>query len=115
MTNTKLALLNTSILTTAGNYTLEDITLDRARTLVADNADNLDSAIGHASTAEIMTTLLGVDVPVNRQMFEQAVDQQALVFKLNGRPEEGKILTAAEINEIGYKFQLLTRCVQVCF
>lgn len=105
----KLALLNTSILTTAGNYTLTDITLDEARQLVSENGDNLDSAIGHASTAEIMTTLLDVDVPVNRQMFSQEPGQQALVFKLNGRPEEGKILTAAEIEDIGYKFQLLTR------
>lgn len=105
----KLALLNTSILTTAGNYTLRDITLDQALQIVAENADNLDSAIGHASTAEIMTTLLGVNVPVNRQMFAQEVGQQSLVFKLNGRPEEGKILTVAEINEIGYKFQILTR------
>ena len=54
----KLALLNTSILTAAGNYILTDISLDQARQLVTDNAGNLDSAIGHASTAEIMTTLL---------------------------------------------------------
>lgn len=105
----KLALLNTSILTTAGNYTLTDITLEEARQIVKANANNLDSAIGHASTAEIMTTLLGVDVPVNRQMFTQAVDQRAIVFKLNGRPEEGKILSAEEIGSIGYKFQLLER------
>lgn len=105
----KLALLNTSILTTAGTYTLSDITLDEARQIIADNDGNLDSAIGHQSTAEIMTTLLDVDVPVNRQMFSQKVGQQALVFKLNGRPQEGKILTAAEIEEIGYKFQLLMR------
>ena len=105
----KLALLNTSILTTAGVYELTDITLDQARQMVADNAGNLDSAIGHQSTAEIMTTLLGADVPVNRQMFTQEIGQQALVFKLNGRPQEGKILTTSDIEEIGYKFQLLTR------
>lgn len=105
----KLALLNTSILTTAGVYELTDITLDQARQMVADNAGNLDSAIGHQSTAEIMTTLLDTEVPVNRQMFTQEVGQQALVFKLNGRPQEGKILTTVDIEEIGYKFQLLTR------
>lgn len=65
----KLALLNSSLLTTAGSYILTDITLDQARKLVTDNLDNLDSAIGHASTAEIMTALLGVNVPINRQMF----------------------------------------------
>lgn len=105
----KLALLNTSILTTAGSYDLVDISLEEAWQLVAGNIYNLDSAVGHQSTAEIMTTLLGVDVPVNRQMFSQEIGQKALVFKLNGRPQEGKILTAAEIEQIGYKFQVLTR------
>lgn len=104
-----LALLNTSILTTAGNYTLEDIDTDAARKIIADADGFIDSAIGHQSTAEIMTTLLDTEVAVNRQMFTQQVGQKALVFKLNGRPQEGKILTIDEINEIGYKFQLLAR------
>lgn len=105
----KLALLNTSILTTAGTYILIDITLEDARRIVSDHTGNLDSAIGHQSTAEIMTTLLGTEIPVNRQMFTQEVGQAALVFKLNGRPPEGKILTVEEIEEIGYKFQILKR------
>lgn len=103
----KLALLNTSILTTQGLYRLVDITLETATELAHGN--ELDSAIGHASTAEIMSTLLGLEVPVNRQMFKQQINQQALVFKLNGRPEEGKILSAKEIEQIGYKFQVLER------
>ena len=103
----KLAILNTSILTTTGTYTLEDVTFDRAKELVSIN--ELDSAVGHQSAAEIMTTLLGVEIPMNRQMFAQQPGQQALVFKLNGRPEEGKILSVEEIERIGYKFQLLTR------
>lgn len=106
--NFALALLNTSILTTAGEYKLSDISLEDAKKLVAD-AGTLDSAIGHQSTAEIMTTLLETEVAVNRQMFTQEVGQQALVFKLNGRPEEGKILSKEEIEKIGYKFQLLER------
>lgn len=75
--------------------------------LVSEN--EIDSAVGHASTAQIMTALLGVEIPVNRQMFAQQPGQDALVFKLNGRPQEGKILTAEEIEQIGYKFQLLRR------
>lgn len=105
----KLALLNTSILTTAGEYRLTDITLDEARDLIKSNRDNLNSAIGHASTAEIMITLLGVEISMNRQMFQQETGQRALVFKLNGRPEEGKILSVEDIEQIGYKFQILDR------
>ena len=105
----KLALLNTSIATTEGAYVLRDIAPVQAIRLVQGNKDNLDSAIGHESTAQVMSTLLGVEVPANRQMFEQQKGQMALVFKLNGRPPEGKILTSEEIEKIGYKFQLLIR------
>lgn len=105
----KLALLNTSILTTTGRYSLIDISLEQARELIAINIGNLDSAIGHNSTAEIMSTLLGTKIEVNRQVFEQQSEQDALIFKLKGRAEEGKILTREEIEEMGYKFQLLTK------
>ena len=103
----KLAVLNTSILTTTGTFELQDITLQEAQQLVKDN--EILSAVGHQSTADILTTLLGTEVPMNRILFEQETGQKALVFKLNGRPEEGKILTQEEIEEIGYKFQMLTK------
>lgn len=103
----KLALLNTSILTTTGTFKLEDISLDTAKKLVTEN--EILSAIGHKSTADVMTTLLNINIIANRIEFTQETGQKALVFKLNGRPEEGKILTAQEIEQIGYKFQLLTK------
>lgn len=103
----KLAVLNTSILTTEGTFTLKDITLEEAKNLVKEN--NILSAVGHQSTADILTTLLETEVPMNRIQFAQETGQKALVFKLNGRPEEGKILTAEEIHQIGFKFQLLTK------
>ena len=103
----KLAILNTSILTSTGMYELRDITLQEAQQLVKDN--NILSAIGHQSTADILTTLLETTIHMNRIMFEQEQGQKALVFKLNGRPEEGKILTQQEIEQIGYKFQILIR------
>ena len=102
-----LALLNTSILTAEGTYALRDITLEEAKALVA--SSELDSAIGHVATALVMEQLLGTEIPVHRQVFTQQPRQQALVFKLNGRPAEGRILSVPEIKEIGYKFQLLTR------
>lgn len=105
----ELALLNTSILTTEGTYRLKEISLREAKNLIEQNKNNLDSVIGHDSTAEIMTTLLGEEIEKNRQMFFQQKGQSALIFKLSGRPEEGKILSLEEIESIGYKFQLLTR------
>ena len=105
----KLAILNTSIITSEGIFSLRDISLEEARKLAIDNRDNLLSAVGHQSTADILTTLLGVAVSMNRINFVQEKEQEALVFKLLGRPEEGKILTLNEIEKIGYKFQLLIK------
>lgn len=104
-----VALLNTSIATAPGTFELKDITLARAKNIIKNNADNLLSAIGHDSTAQIMSELLENKIEVNRIQFEQEVEQQAIVFKLNGRPPEGTILSLEEIEKIGYKFQLLTK------
>ena len=102
-----LGILNTSILTNTGTYELKDISLQEAQRLVQEN--EILSAVGHQSTAEILTTLLDTEIPMNRIQFAQETGQRALVFKLNGRPEEGKILSQEEIEAIGYKFQLLTK------
>lgn len=105
----KLALLNCSILTMDGSYSLKSISLEEAKDLIKENKNNLDSAIGHQSTAEIMTTLLEEEIVMNRQKFQQNVGQEAIVFCLNRRVPEGKILSLEEIEEIGYSFKLLTR------
>ena len=49
------------------------------------------------------------EIKMNRINFVQEQHQEALVFKLLGRPEEGKLLTLSEIEEIGYKFQMLIK------
>lgn len=103
----KLGVLNTSIVTADGRYELRTITLDKAQKLAHSNG--LDSAVGHESTAAILTDLLQVEVPVNRQLFAQQVGQAALVFKLNGRPPEGRILTREELEKVGFTFKVLTR------
>lgn len=105
----ELAILNTSIMTSEGVFSLRDISLEEARKLAIDNRDNLLSAVGHQSTADILTTLLGVEIKMNRINFIQEQHQEALVFKLLGRPEEGRILTLSEIEGIGYKFQTLIK------
>lgn len=107
----KLAILNTSIVTADGSYILESITPEAAIQIaaIAVNDGGIDSAVGHESTTQILTTILGVEVPVNRQLFSHSIGQRALVFKLNGRPEPGKELSRQELEEIGFSFKLLTR------
>lgn len=102
----KVTILNTSILTAHGSYSCKSCSLEQAKELVA---DGYQSAIGHESTAEIISTLLGVEVKMNRIQYQQQQGDKALVFKLKARAPEGKILTAMEIEEIGYEWGVLER------
>jgi len=102
-----ITLLNTSILTAYGSYHYSPMDLDEVKAMLAEN--EWQSAIGHESTAQVMSTLLGVQVPVNRFQYYQDPGDKAIVFKLNGRPEEGKILGIEEIQAIGFTWGLLER------
>lgn len=103
----KVTILNTSIVTSYGSFEYKPITLDQARDVVS--TQGFDSAIGHASTAEIVSSLLGIQCPVNRVQYAQEEGDRALVFKLNGRAPEGVILSRKEIEAIGYSWGLLIR------
>jgi hypothetical protein len=104
-----LAVLNTSIVTEDGTYRLHTIDLPSARHLVANASGGIDSAVGHEATAAVLSEMLGVEVPVNRQQFAQQPGQQALVLKMDGRPPEGVVLDRAGMEQIGYTLRVLTR------
>lgn len=103
----KIAILNTAILTADGEFSLRTISLQEAKETI--QGREILSAVGHQSTAEILSELLCRKVSINRIQFTQEIGQKAIVFKINGRPEEGKIYSRDEIEKIGYKFQLLER------
>lgn len=65
------------------------------------------SAVGHESTAEIMSELLGYQILMNRIKVEPKPGDRLLCFKLKGRAPEGKILNKEEIKQIGYEWMLL--------
>lgn len=108
----KIILLNTSILSTQGLFLYELITIQDVKELLAQadsNGTEVLSAIGHNGTAELLTLLLERDVSVNRIHSKQHLDDIGVVFKLNGRPKEGRILTIDEAYNIGFQFGLLTK------
>jgi hypothetical protein len=109
MTATRIVFLNTSILTCDGEFSLQTIALDDLLQLLSSKDVPRLSAIGHASTAQVMTELLGEEVTVNRIEYCQLDTDIAVVFKLNGRPPEGAILSRNQIEEIGYSFKLLIK------
>lgn len=118
-----IALLNTSILTSYGTFTYESTTLEDIKEFLVKTQQyeefashfKIKSFIGHQSTCDILTELFGFEVKMNREQFAQTKDDIAIVFKLNGRPEEGKILTREEIETIGYSFGILVNeeCVSL--
>lgn len=106
-----LALLNTSIITADGVFTHTTIDAGRANDIAwyHRNTGTVVSYIGHQATAELVTAALGFPVEVNRVPFEQQIGQEALVFKLNGRAAEGRILTLGEIEAVGFTWKYLVR------
>lgn len=102
-----IALFNGTVVTTNGTYKIDDIDLNIAIKLLKEHG--YISAIGHSATAELMSEILGVEVPKNRIHFVQEVDQLAIVFKLKVRPAEGVILTKEELLDIGYDLKIMKR------
>jgi len=105
MSKDKITLLNCSILTAYGSYNYTPVDLAQVRQAVGDLG--FRSAIGHESTAQIISELLDIDCKVNRIQYKQKTGESAFVFKLKSRPPEGKILSREEIEEIGYEWGVL--------
>ena len=103
----KTILMNMAILVADGDYRLSSISLEQAK---AELDRGFLSAIGHQSTADLLTTLLGVGVSMNRVTLGDEhfkVGQKAVILKPLKRPPEGAILTREQIEELGYEFKLL--------
>jgi hypothetical protein len=100
-------LFNTTILTSSGTYTNDQITIGYAQSLV--HGQDLVSAIGHDASAKALSLLLGIDVPVNRIPAVQRRHQKAICLKIRGRLPEGVILDDDKLREIGFDLFLLTR------
>ncbi len=58
------------------------------------------SAVGHESTARILTLLLGVEVPFNRVAIRLVPGDHLIVFQLGVRLEEGRILSEEEVKSL---------------
>jgi hypothetical protein len=55
------------------------------------------SAVGHPSTAAVMSALLGVEVPPNRVSITLSPGDRLIVFQLAVRLAEGQILSQEEV------------------
>jgi hypothetical protein len=99
-------ILNTTIVPNEGTFALQRISDISDAQMCAEDAV---SAVGHESTAQVISTILGFEVPVNRISIYMEPGDRAVCFKLRQRPPEGQVLSAAQLEELGYDFMLLTR------
>jgi hypothetical protein len=99
-------LMNTTVIPsgTDGIWETRALPVEAARL----NLKDWVSAVGHDSTAEIMSELLGVDIPVNRVAVKPVPGDRLLCFKLKGRAPEGVVLDRQQLEKIGYEWVLMT-------
>ena len=98
--------LNSPILTSFGRYSYRPISTEEARKLLA---NGFVSAIGHESTAQFISRILGIPIPVNRVAINMARGDKALVFQVLVRLPEGRILSEEELRIIPYRLGLLEK------
>jgi acyl-CoA hydrolase len=67
----------------------------------------LTSAVGHESTAKILSEICGVEIECNRIPIKLQPKDAVIIFQLLDRLPEGKILTIEEIRALKYKFYLV--------
>jgi hypothetical protein len=65
------------------------------------------SAVGHESTAKLLTALLGVEIPYNRIQVRLQKGDRLLVFQLLTRLEEGRVLDEDELRRLPHKFYIV--------
>lgn len=88
-----------------GTWQVQPLTLEDAR-IIAQELDFV-SAVGHASTAEVMTSLLEVGVYMNRLNIQPKHGDYFICFKLDSRPPEGAILDRETLEGLGYSFVIM--------
>lgn len=80
---------------------IKKIDVDQARQLVIQN--QFISAIGHDSTAKLLSMLLNIDIPINRIQIQMNSGDIGLHFTLKKRLDEGQVIkNVQELEEIGF-------------
>lgn len=98
---------NTPILTAYGVFAFYPIAVDEAVAFLREG--DWTSAIGHAGTAQLLTQLSGVIVSVNRMTATMEIGDEALVFRLLKRQQEGRELTLEDVRTMPHEYGILER------
>lgn len=98
---------NSPILTNYGSWHFSGpLSVANAQALLK---QGFQSAVGHESTARFLSDLLAITIPMNRMHVNLQPGDQALVFRLQQRQQEGKLLSAQDLSVMDYDLSLLER------
>jgi hypothetical protein len=86
------------------------IDLERVKSLLQ---LGFESAVGHQSTAEILSNLLGIEVPADRKAIKLQSGDILIVFQLGVRLAEGQVLSKEEVLDLYNKGQASFVMVEV--
>ena len=91
-----------SMLPESGLLTWKTIPLDEVKHILKSrcNEDNCVIAIGHPSTAELLSSMLDMEITANRVPIHLNKGDEVIVFQLTTRLPEGKVLSKEEIDEL---------------
>lgn len=75
-------ILSAGVITGFGTWKYDPLTVDEAQNFVT--SGDFTSAIGYAETAQVLSEIVGVEVPVNRILVDLMPGDQALVIRAKG-------------------------------
>lgn len=101
-----ITILNSPRLTNYGCYEYRSISVSDVKALLS---HGFTSFVGHQTTADLLTTILGVVVEHNRSMYYQQPGDMAIIFENTHRLQEYDILDSQDLDEIDFRFGLLIR------
>jgi len=88
----------------------EKVSLETARNWI--KAGDFISAVGHESTAKLLSNLLGVEISANRIFVDMEIWDEALAIQLLERIPEGKVLTKEELEELYKQGKIVFRLIK---
>ena len=75
----------------------EEISLEEAKRILA---NGFESVVGHQGTSQLLSQLLGIQVPTARRELKLSKGQTVIIFQLLVRLQEGQVLSAEEVQKL---------------
>jgi hypothetical protein len=98
--------LNAPVITNYGLYRFAAISPDAARRFLS---EGFISAVGHESTARLMSEMIGVDIPFNRITIHMEAGDKAIALWLLDRPGEAQVFSREDLASVDCELGLLER------